>query len=230
MTMFCTRNYGNGCFQAVVCNNRIASDFDDEEFETFFDPDGTRFELRQRGVAEIATNPTGSLSDKVIQESLSRAVQNATDFESKEAEVPIVGHFLSHESRFVEHQQLARLAFTTEFPKDLPTFARNLKEIRSFEDLVYGQEVGSKETTAKVARLTDDLISMSAKKRLWSGLCIPICFTYRNAYVVGIVELPNRPSDEATVKWVDGPDELVIGTELFCPGESNVDWRFAIVK
>jgi hypothetical protein len=230
MTMFCTRNYGNGFFQAVVCDGRIASEIDDEEFESYYDSNGKKFELRQHGMAEIATNPTDSLSDEVIQQSLSRAIQNATDFESKASEGPMAGQFISRESRFVEHQQRIPLAFTTVIPEELPTFTRSLAEIRSFEDLVYGQGVSLESSNSKIARLSEDLISHSAIKRLWRGLFIPVCFKYLDTKVVGIVEFPDTPDEEANVKWVDGPVDLVSGTELFCLDESITNWRFAIVK
>lgn len=229
MTIFCIHDYGNDVVTGVVCDGRLASDIDDEEFITYHDADGAFYQIRQRGTAIIASNPTDALAESTVDQSILRAVQNATEFELKEGTRTLDGCFLCTESQIVEHHQSCQLEFTTALISELPTLARALEEMRSFEAMIHGLDTDTGKSNPKVARLSDDLAARAKNLCLWEGLFIPVCFQDRGIEIYGIVEICDSSEKNVIVRWVNGPAQLASGTELFCPSESDSHWRFAVV-
>ena len=229
MTIYCINDYGNGVLNGAVCDGRVAAEIGDEEFVTYHDADGAVCQMRQRGTAVIASNPTDALTDSTVDQSLLRAVQNATEFELKERTRTLEGRFLCTQPRFVEHQQTCQLELTTALISELPNFVRALEEMRSFEAMIHGLDSDSGKLNPKVARLSDDLAARATNLQLWKGLFIPVCFRHHDIDIDGIVEICDSPENKAIVRWVNGPAQLASGTEILCPSESDSPWRFAMI-
>lgn len=229
MTIYCISDYGNGVLSGAVCDGRVASEIGDEEFVTYHDADGVVCQIRQRGMAVIASNPTDALTDSTIDQSLLRAVQNATEFELKECSQILDGRFLCLQPQFIEHQQSCQLELTTALIGEFPTFVRALEEMRCFEAMIHGLDSDPGKFNPKVARLSDDLAARATNLRLWEGLFIPACFRYHDIDIYGIVETRDLSENKAIVRWVNGPAKLASGTEILCPSESDSSWRFAVV-
>ncbi|MCC9608118.1 hypothetical protein LOC68_01600 [Blastopirellula sp. JC732] len=229
MTIFCVKEYDSGDFQGVVCDGRLASDIDDEEFITYFAVDGKRCDIRQRGIQEFASNPSDAFSDLAIESLLSLAIQNATEFELKEVTQSIEGQFLCKESQFTNREQVCRLELSTELVGEIATFNRSIHEIRTFEEVIQGFDSDPQKSNSSLPRLSEVLTKRATNLRLWSGLCIPICFRDQGLNIFGIAQISNLLGHEVNVRWVNGPIQIESGTELFCPGESRPLWRFGVV-
>ncbi|RCS43202.1 hypothetical protein DTL42_19210 [Bremerella cremea] len=208
----------NGKFSAIVCDGRLASEIDDQEFVTYYGIDGAAYEIRQKGISEVASASGGGAVEKIACASVVRLAENSTDFELRTLIGAMDTRFLCEKTPFNERQQACRVKMELADIREFRTFTCAINGLRTFEDMLHGLDVKSSSRSASplFVRYSDEVIAAARNVTIWAVLHLPICFRCYDTLIYGIITLKGPSDSSVIISWVDGPERIASGTQLFC--------------